>query len=81
MGTEATAEPRRCGTALALAGLILAVLGGCGTTRMTNTARTGTEQLLLTNAWDQALNQVDFRPLVGVPVFLVLVRRGRMGSL
>jgi hypothetical protein len=25
---------------------------------------------LLTSAWDQALNQVDFRPLVGVPVFL-----------
>ena len=37
---------------------------------MTGTARTGTEQLLLTNAWDKALQKVDFRPLTGVPVFL-----------
>ena len=37
---------------------------------MTGTARTGTEQLLLTNAWDKALEKVDFRPLTGVPVFL-----------
>ena len=31
---------------------------------------TGTEQLLLTNAWDSALAKVDFRPLTGVPVYL-----------
>ncbi len=43
---------------------------GCGTTRTTGTARTGTEQLLLTTAWDKALMRVDFRPLTGVPVFL-----------
>ncbi len=42
---------------------------GCGTTKTSNTARTATEQLLLTNAWDDALRQVDFRPLAGVPVF------------
>ncbi len=58
-----------------LAGLAAAVLlagsgGGCGTTKMTGTARTGTEQLLLTNAWDKALMKVDFRPLTGVPVYL-----------
>ena len=43
---------------------------GCGTVRTTGTARSGTEQLLLTNAWDSALQKVDFRPLAGVPVFL-----------
>jgi hypothetical protein len=37
---------------------------------MSGTARTATEQLLLTNAWDDALRKVDFRPLAGVPVFL-----------
>jgi hypothetical protein len=50
--------------------LALAVLGGCGTVKRTGTARSGTEQLLLTNAWDDALRQVDFRDLIGVPVYL-----------
>jgi hypothetical protein len=45
-------------------------LAGCGTVKQTGTARTGTEQLLLTNAWDRALQKVDFRPLTGVPVYL-----------
>ena len=48
----------------------LATLPGCGTVKTTGTARTGTEQLLLTNAWDSALAKVDFRPLTGVPVYL-----------
>jgi len=43
---------------------------GCGTVKTSNTPRTGTEQLLLTNAWDTALQKVDFRPLTGVPVYL-----------
>jgi hypothetical protein len=43
---------------------------GCGTVKTSGTARTGTEQLLLTNAWDSALQKVDFRPLTGVPVYL-----------
>ncbi len=50
--------------------LTLADLTGCGTVKTTGTARTGTEQLLLTNAWDSALAKVDFRPLAGVPVYL-----------
>lgn len=49
---------------------LLGAGAGCGSTKMSNTARTGTEQRLLTNAWDTALGQVDFRPLTGVPVFL-----------
>jgi hypothetical protein len=43
---------------------------GCGSTKMSGTPRTGTEQLLLTNAWDDALRGVDFTPLTGVPVYL-----------
>lgn len=48
----------------------LTLAWGCGSTKLTGTARTGTEQLLLTSAWDKALQRVDFRPLTGVPVFL-----------
>ncbi len=55
---------------LALALTLAAAVAGCGTVKTTNTPRTGTEQLLLTEAWDQALSRVDFRPLTGVPCFL-----------
>jgi hypothetical protein len=48
----------------------LAAAPGCGTVKTSGTARTGTEQLLLTNAWDTALARIDFRPLTGVPVYL-----------
>ncbi|HEX8204140.1 MAG TPA: DUF6655 family protein [Isosphaeraceae bacterium] len=53
-----------------LATLALTLAWGCGSTKMTGTARTGTEQLLLTDAWDKALQRVDFRPLTGVPIYL-----------
>jgi hypothetical protein len=53
-----------------LAALLAATQAGCGTTKMSSTPRTATEQLLLTNAWDDALHKVDFRPLTGVPVYL-----------
>lgn len=62
---EARRIVRKVATAIALI-----VLSGCGSTKITGTARTATEQLLLTNAWDDALRKVDFRPLAGVPVFL-----------
>lgn len=54
----------------ALVGASALAGGGCGTTKMSSTARTATEQLLLTNAWDDALHRVDFRSLTGVPVYL-----------
>jgi hypothetical protein len=60
-----SARTNRCLVALALA-----ALSGCGTTKTTGTARSGTEQLLLTNAWDDAVRKIDFRALAGVPVFL-----------
>jgi hypothetical protein len=56
--------------ALAAAILLAATASGCGTVRTTDTQRSATEQLLLTNAWDTALQKVDFRPLTGVPVYL-----------
>lgn len=54
----------------ALATLGLAVGWGCGSVKTSSTPRTGTEQLLLTNAWDSALERVDFRALTGVPCYL-----------
>jgi hypothetical protein len=54
----------------ASASLVLGLLAGCGTVKMSGTTRTGTEQLLLTSAWDNALEKVDFRALAGVPVYL-----------
>jgi hypothetical protein len=67
--TRPTRGPARAAWALmATAGLTLA--WGCGSTKMSGTARTGKEQLLLSSAWDKALQRVDFRPLTGVPVYL-----------
>ena len=42
---------------------------GCGTTRTSNTARTATEQLLVSDAIDRAVQSIDFRPLRGQTVF------------
>lgn len=61
----------RCQVGATLAVIALGTLAtGCGSVKTSGTARTGTEQLLLTNAWDDALRKVDFRPLTGVPVYL-----------
>jgi len=55
-----------CRSALAL---VLGVAAGCGATRVTNTQRAATEQLLVSNAIDQAVSQLDCRVLAGKPVF------------
>jgi hypothetical protein len=49
---------------------LAAVLAGCGTTKWTDTRRSATEQLLISDAMDQAVNQIDFRALAGRPVYL-----------
>ncbi len=49
---------------------VAAAMAGCGTTRVTDTQRTATEQLLVSNAVDEAVNQMDFHALAGKPVFL-----------
>ncbi|MFO1095601.1 MAG: DUF6655 family protein [Planctomycetaceae bacterium] len=43
---------------------------GCTTTATSNTARTSTEQLLISNAVDQALDKVDFQPFAGHAIYL-----------
>ena len=42
---------------------------GCGTTRQSNTARTATEQLLISDAVDRTVQQINFKVLAGEPVF------------
>ena len=43
---------------------------GCGTTRWSDTSRTGTEQLLISNAIDRVVAEIDFSPLEGKKCFL-----------
>lgn len=69
-GMEAAISRRICSTI----GLTLLVISGlvqtgCGTVRNTNTPRTGTEQLLLSSSFDEALRRIDFSPLANAPVF------------
>ena len=49
--------------------ILSAVLCGCGTTRMSDTLRTGTEQLLLSSAIDRSINAIDFSSLEGKDVY------------
>lgn len=55
---------------------LIAILGpgllalGCTATATSNTARTSTEQLLISNAVDRALDKVDFQPFAGRTVYL-----------
>jgi Family of unknown function (DUF6655) len=55
---------------LAIALLAVIGLNGCATTRYTDTSRTGMEQLLISNAIDQALDHVEFPQLAGESVFV-----------
>jgi len=48
---------------------LLCISAGCGTTRTSNTLRTGTEQLLISDAIDRAVQGIDFSPLAGKKVF------------
>jgi len=43
---------------------------GCGTTRWSDTGRTGTEQLLISNAIDKVVHDIDFSPLRDKTCFL-----------
>ena len=45
-------------------------LTGCASTSSSDTGRTGMEQLLLSDAVDQSLAKIDFRPLAGKSVFV-----------
>jgi hypothetical protein len=50
--------------------LFLALASGCTTARQSNTARTAREQLLISNAVDQALGKVDFAAFQGQKVLV-----------
>jgi hypothetical protein len=50
--------------------LLAIVLAGCGTTRMSDSKRTATEQLLVSEAIERAVMKIDVRPLAGQRVFL-----------
>jgi len=54
----------------ALPWLVLAVATGCGTTRWTDTPRTATEQLLISDAMDRAVSRLDLKALAGRNVYL-----------
>lgn len=43
---------------------------GCGTSKWTDTQRTATEQLLISDAMDRAVSELDFRALAGKKVYL-----------
>jgi hypothetical protein len=60
----------QCVRALLLfVGTLATGVAGCGTTRVTSTQRTATEQLLISNAVDGSVSLLDFRVLAGKPVF------------
>jgi hypothetical protein len=49
---------------------IASCLSGCGTTRITGTSRTATEQLLMSGAIDRAIDDIDCTPLAGKSIFV-----------
>lgn len=53
-----------------LCGAVFAVASGCGTTRWSDSKRTATEQLLISDAVERAVMRIDMRPLAGQTVFL-----------
>ena len=50
--------------------LFAVACAGCGTTRQTDSLRAGTEMLLVSQAVDEAVSQMDFSPLAGKAVFV-----------
>jgi hypothetical protein len=61
-----------------LLGVGALTVAGCGTTRSTDTNRTATEQLLISNAIDRAVQSVDLKTLSGQSVFLDDSRLGEV---
>ena len=62
--------PRRTPVAALLCAALAAATLGCGTTRWSDSKRTATEQLLISDAVERAVMQLDMRPLAGHAVFL-----------
>ncbi len=51
-------------------GVVTVACAGCASGKSSNTARTGMEQLLISNAVDQSLDKVNFTPFAGRKVFV-----------
>jgi hypothetical protein len=49
---------------------LVLLCAGCGTTRRTDTTRTATEQLLLSDAIDRSISKIDFALFAGKEVYL-----------
>jgi hypothetical protein len=49
--------------------MTIASFTGCGVTRRSDTTRTASEQLLISNAVDQAVAQLDFGPIAGKNIY------------
>jgi hypothetical protein len=60
-----------------LGAALLAGLVGCGTTKWSDTSRTATEQLLISDAMDRAISKVDLRALAGKEIYLDASPLGR----
>jgi Family of unknown function (DUF6655) len=56
--------------AAALTGAVFIGFTGCGTTRSTDTTRTATEQLLISDAIDRAVQSMSLKTLAGQTVYL-----------
>jgi hypothetical protein len=54
---------------LPFAAVCAASLVGCGSTRTSNTMRTATEQMLVSDAIDRTVDSIDFTPLAGQSVY------------
>ena len=50
--------------------IFLLAVAGCGTSKWTDTGRSATEQLLITDAMDRAVSDLDFRALAGKTCFI-----------
>lgn len=48
----------------------LTVSAGCGTTKWSDTSRTATEQLLISSAMDDVIDEFDFYPLTGRKIYI-----------
>lgn len=59
----------RPGSLTRLLPLVLLVAAGCGTTKWSDTARTATEQLLISDAVDRAVSDLDFSVLADKTVY------------
>jgi hypothetical protein len=57
------------GVQATLALVLVLAFTGCGITRCTDTGRTATEQLLISNSVDQVVSEMDFTPLAGKTVY------------